>query len=249
MTGRALYAARLGLREQRRRPLLVALLVGLPFYFISRAIAVTAPVPRTLTLPGGAPFESTMRDVHGAVMALITVSLLVALCGVFLMLSAREADRRLVVAGLSPAEAITARLLVLLAATGIVVTVSVGVTALSFSARQWVAFAAATALVGLEYGALGALAGAALGRLAATYLMFFGPMVDLGIAQNPMFGDGIPDGWARLLPGWGPTRVAIDAAFSPNFHAGAELTVAGVWVAGLLVLLAFVLRRTLRASR
>ena len=248
MSTRTLAAARLGLREHRRRPLLLTLLVVLPVWFIARAIAVTEPIPKRIGLPGGGSILTTMRDIHGADMALIAVGFLVGLCGVFLMLSAREADRRLVVAGFRPGEAIAARLLVLLAATAVVVTVSIAVTAWRFDVRQWPAFAAAIALAGLEYGSLGALAGALLGRIAAVYVLFFGAMIDLGIAQNPMFGDGTPNGWALALPGWAPTRLAVDAAFSDAFHAGTELVVALAWTGVLLALVALVLRRSFRTA-
>jgi hypothetical protein len=248
MSSRALTVARMGLREQRRRPVFVALLVVLPVWFIARAISVTEPIPRRIGLPGGDVILTTMREVHGADMALITVGFLVGLCGVFLMLSAREADHRLVVAGFRPSEAIGGRLLVLLVATAVVVGVSMAVTASRFDAQHWPAFVTATALIGLEYGALGALAGALLGRIGAVYLMFFGPMIDLGIAQNPMFGDGTPGGWASALPGWAPTRVAMDAAFSAAFHAGTELVIAVAWTAVLLALVAIVLRRSFRSS-
>lgn len=248
MRTRILAAARMGLREQRRRPLLLALLVVLPVWFIARAIAVTEPTPKRIGLPGGGSIVTTMRDIHGADMALIAVGFLVGLCGVFLMLSAREADRRLVVAGFRPTEAIGARLLVLLTANAIVVLVSIAVTAWKFDVREWPAFAAAIALAGVEYGALGALAGALLGRIAAVYVLFFGAMIDLGIAQNPMFGDGTPDGWAVALPGWAPTRLAVDAAFSDGFHAGTELAVALAWTGVLLALGCVVLRRSFRTA-
>jgi hypothetical protein len=238
----------MGVREQRRRPVFVVLLVVLPVWFIARSISVTEPTPRRIGLPGGDTILTTMRDVHGADMALIAVGFLVGLCGVFLMLSAREADRRLVVAGFRPSEAIAARLLVLLVATAIVVSVSIAVTAWKFDVQQWPAFAAAAALIGLEYGALGALAGALLGRIGAVYLMFFVPMIDLGIAQNPMFGDGTPDGWAVALPGWAPSRVAIDAAFSNTFHAGPELAISVAWTGVLLMLVAVLLRRSFRTA-
>ena len=248
MSSRALAAARLGLREQRRRPLLIVLLIVIPFWFIRRAISVTEPLPRSIGLPGGDQLMTTMREVHGADMALITVGLLVGLCGVFLMLSARAADRRLVVAGFRPAEAIAARLIVLLTATVIVVAVSVAVTASKFEAQHWLAFTLATALIGLQYGAIGALAGAAFGRVSAVYVVFFASILDLGIAQNPMFGDGTPDGWAVVLPGWAASRVAMDAAFSATFHAGPELLVAFAWTAVLLALLMLGLRRVLRTD-
>lgn len=245
---RALAAAGMGLREQGRRPLFLVLLVLLPLWFISRAIAVTEPVPRQIGLPGGSSIETTMRDIHGADMALIAVGLLVGLCGVFLMLAAREADRRLVVAGFRPSEAIIARLLVLLAVTMVVVSVALAVTAWKFGVRQWPLFALATTLTGVEFGALGALAGALLGRVAAVYVILFASMIDLGIAQNPMFGDGEPDGWAAALPGWAPTRVAMDAAFSGSFHAGAELVAAVAWAGVLLAVVVLVLRRSFQTA-
>jgi hypothetical protein len=102
MNARVATATRLGFREQARRPLLLVLLVVLPFFFITRAIARTEPTPRLIGLPGGGEVLTTMKDVHGASMVTITVAFLAALCGAFIMRSAQRADRRLVVAGFRP---------------------------------------------------------------------------------------------------------------------------------------------------
>jgi hypothetical protein len=112
------------------------------------------------------------------------------------------------------------------------------VTTLSFRPALWAAFIFGNLLAGLIYAMLGALAGAVLGVLGATYLMLFGAMLDLGIVQNPMFGTGAPPGWAALLPGFGPGRVIVDAAFAGHFHAWAALAVSFGW---LLILSAVVL--------
>jgi hypothetical protein len=240
---RVATATRLGFREQARRPLLVVLLVGLPFFFITRAIAATEQLPRTVQLPGGGEVLTNMRDIHGANMAAITVAFLAGLVGVFVMQSARQADRRLVLAGFRPTQALAPRLLVLTAATGLVVGVSLAVTALSFTPQTWWAFAAGNLLVGVTYGLLGTLAGAAVGRLGATYLMLFGAMLDLGIVQNPMFGSGEPPGWGMALPGYGPGRVIFDGAFSGDFHAGGELAVSIAWALVLAVAVVGVLGR------
>jgi hypothetical protein len=236
-------ATRLGFREQARRPLLLVLLVGLPFFFITRAIAQTEQLPRTITLPGGGEVLTNMRDIHGADMAAITVAFLAGLVGVFVMQSGRQADRRLVVAGFRPVEALAPRLLVLAAATTLVLAVSVAVTALSFAPKQWLAFIAGNLLVGLIYAMLGALAGAAVGALGATYLMLFGAMLDLGIVQNPMFGSGAPPGWGALLPGYGPGRVIVDAAFSTQFDAWVSLAIAVAWTVALAIGMLSVLSR------
>lgn len=240
---RVAVATRLGFREQARRPLLLVLLVGLPFFFITRAIAQTEPLPRTIGLPGGGEVLTNMRDIHGADMAAITIAFLAGLVGVFMMRSARQADRRLVVAGFRPAEALAPRLLVLATATALVLAVSVAVTALSFTPKQWPAFIAGNLLAGLIYAMLGALAGAAVGSLGATYLMLFGAMLDLGIVQNPMFGSGAPPGWGAVLPGYGPGRLIVDAAFSSDFHAWTALAVGLGWTLALAVVLLAVLSR------
>lgn len=249
MSGKLATATGLGFRELARRPLLLVLLVGLPFFFITRAIASTVPQPRVVPLPGGGEVLSNMQDVHGATMAAITIAFLAGLCGLFIMQSARDADRRLIVAGYSPAEAIIPRLLEIAAATAIVLVVSLTVTALSFQPQQWAVFVVANLLVGLTFGSIGALAGAYLGRLGGTYFMLFLPMIDLGIAQTPMFGDGEPDGWAQFLPGYGAGRVLVDAAFSPSFHAWPELLVASGWAIAAVAAVTFALGRALGLER
>ena len=245
MTSRVASATKLELRELRRRPLLLILLVALPFFFITRSIARTVPQPKMIALPGDGEVLSNMQDIHGATMALITIAFLAGLCGLFIMQSARDADRRLIVAGFGPLEAVIPRFAAIGLATAVVVSVSLLVTALSFSPEQWPVFVLANLLVGLTYASLGALAGVALGRLGGTYLMLFLPMIDLGIAQTPMFGDGKPDGFAVLLPGYGADRVAVDAAFSTNFHAWGELAVAVGWALGVLGAVLVVLTRWL----
>jgi hypothetical protein len=245
MNARVATATRLGVREQFRRPLLLVLLVALPFFFITRAIARTEPTPRRIGLPGGTEVLTTMRELHGASMATITIAFLAALCGVFVLRSAQRADRRLVVAGFRPVEAVAPRLVVLAGATGLALAVSLAVTALSFTPQSWPAFVAGNLLVGLTYAALGALAGVALGQLGATYLVLFGAMLGTGILQNPMFGDGTPGGVAYAFPDYGAGRVVIDGAFSPEFHAWTELALALGWLAALALAVTLTLRRLL----
>jgi hypothetical protein len=243
--GRVLTATRMGFREQGRRPLLLVLLVALPFLFISWSFAITEPIPRLITLPGGELVATTMRDLHGAVMVPITVAFLAGLVGLFEIQSALESDRRLVLAGYRSGEAIVPRLAVLFSATLVVLAVSVAVTAIDFVPDSWGPFVLGNLLAGMIYGLIGALAGALAGRLGAAYLMFFLPMIDIGVAQNPMFFDGDPPGWATVLPGYGPTRVLVDGAFSPGFDAAGPLAVALLWLAGSALAVWVLLRRTL----
>ena len=243
MNRRALTATTMAFRDQLRRPLVLVLLVLLPAYVVFRSIAITEATPRAVTLPGGDVIASTMRDIHGAVMAGSVIAFVAGLIGVFVMQSALQGDRRLVIAGFKPREAISARLIVMAAATGLVVTVSAVVTALSFSIASWVPFLGSLVLIGLLYAAIGALAGAVLDRLAATYLILFLALTDLGIVQNPMFGT--PHGGAVLLPGYGPARVMVEGAFSSSFHAGGDLLLSLVWLSLLGGAVFFVLRHAI----
>jgi hypothetical protein len=158
------------------------------------------------------------------------------------MQSALGGDRRLIVAGFRPGETVLARLIVLGSGTALVVTVSAIVTALNFNAASWLPLIASLMLLGLIYAAIGALAGALLDKLAATYLMLFLVMTDLGVVQTPMF-HVTPGRLAVLLPGYGPSRVMYDGAFSTTFHAGSELLLSLGWAAALTIAVTVVLRR------
>jgi len=249
MSARVATAIRMGAREQRRRPLLLILLIVLPAYVVSRSIAQTQATPHRIGLPGGLQIITSMKDLHGAIMAGIAIAFAAGLCGVFIMQSALAGDRRLVLAGYRPRETLLARLTILAADTALVTAVALAATAAFFTPAAWIPFAAAAVLLGLIYGALGALLGALTDRLAATYLILFGVMTDLGIVQNPMFGNGTPGKWAVLLPGYGPMRVMIDGAFSPSFHATGALALSLAWTIALATAVSILLARALGGTR
>jgi hypothetical protein len=230
-------------RDQRRRPLLLVLLIALPAYVIARSVAQTEATPRLIGLPGGGEVLTTMQELHGAVMAGAVIAFVAGIVGVFVMHAALAGDRRLVVAGYRRGETILARLLVLAVAVAVVLGAATATTAVYFTPAAWPPLIAALALTGVIYAAIGALAGAVLDRLAATYLLLFLAMTDVSIVQNPMFGDGTPGAWAVLLPGYGPVRMMVDGAFSSSFQAGGELALGLAWTGVLLLLVVGVLRR------
>ena len=239
---RTRVATSMAFRDQLRRPLVLVLIVVIPAYVITRAIAETLATPRRIGLPDGVYVTTTMKELHGAGMGGVVVAFVAALLGVFVMQSALGGDRRLVVAGFRPGETVLARLLVLVSGTTLVVAVSAAVTALNFDAASWVPLIGSMLMLGLIYAAIGALAGALLDKLAATYLMLFLVMTDIGVVQTPMF-HVTPGRLAALLPGYGPSRVMYDGAFSTAFHASAELLLSLAWAAALGVAVAVILRR------
>jgi len=230
-------------RDQGRRPLVLVLLVIVPVWVVVWSVAITQATPRLIGLPGGAQITTTMKALHGPGMASLTVAFVAALVGVFVMQSALKGDRRLVIAGFRPGETVIARLVVLGAATLLVVVVATGATALSFTPVSWPELFLSLLLIGGIYAALGALAGALLEMLAATYLILFLALTD-GIVQTPMFHP-TPGRWAVLLPGYAPTRILIESAFSPQFHTGSALLLALAWAVGLASAVYIVLSRAI----
>jgi hypothetical protein len=79
-------------------------------------------------------------------------------------------------------------------------------------------------------------------KLAATYLMLFPVLTDVGVVQSPMYR-ATPACGAFLLPSYGPSRAMYDGAFSQDFHAGGELLLGLGWLAVLGVGVYLTLRR------
>jgi len=251
----------MALRDQLRRPLVPILLVVVPAFIVIWSVAITQATPRRLELPGGVWVTTTMKALHGPEMAKFSVAIVAALVGVFLMQSALQGDRRLVVAGFRARETlqgdrrlvvagfraretVIARLSALAAAIFVVAAVAVLASAIGFEPASWLPVIAALLLIGLIYGSVGALAGALLDKPAATYLILFLVLVDLSVMQTPMF-HATPARFAELLPGYGPTRVMLEGFYAHSFSAGYELSLAIGWAVALVAAVYFVLRRAL----
>jgi len=244
MRSRTSAAAAMAFRDQFRRPLVPILLVIVPVLIVVIAVAQTEPSPRQIELPGGTWVTTTMKALHGPEMAKFAVAFVAALVGVFVMRASLQGDRRLIVAGFRLREAVVARVLVLTTATLVTVAVAALVTAFEFTPAAWPPVVGGLILVGLIYAAIGALAGALLDKLPATYLILFLGMSDLGVVQTPMF-HARPVTLAWLLPGYAPSRVMLEGAYSPTFNAGGELLLALAWTAALAVCVWFVLCQAL----
>lgn len=246
MSSRTATATVMAFRDQRRRPLVLVLIVLVPAYVILWSVAETKRTPRTIELAGGEWVTTTMKALHGPGMAALMIAFLAALVGVFVTHSALQGDRRLVLAGFKAREAVLARLLVMLAATLLAVAVSFGIMAIVFTPATWLAVIAALVLTGLIYAAIGALVGALLDKLAAVYLILFLIMSDLGVVQSPMF-HARPVRLAWLLPGYPLDRLLYAGSFSHSFHAAGDLLLTLAWLVVLSLVVYWVLRRAVGA--
>lgn len=222
----------MGLREHARTPVLVALLVLLPAYFVGVFVHLLPSSTLPVVVPGSGRTTVETVAVYGVLLVPTMAALVGGLAGLFAMLAARDADVRLVVAGARPAELVVARY-VLVAVAGLVATgVSLGVLSVAVVPERPAWFVAASVVAALSYGLVGTLAGLVAGRLTGVYLVVFAPMVDLLFFQNPLVEEAH---WlARFLPGHRVARVAVDAGLSatvdpaPLGWALAYLAVVGV---------------------
>lgn len=243
-------ASRGAWRDARRNLVLWALFVVVPVGFILGADAVTPDRPiRLKVTEHGRQMTQTFRmpDVHGATMAPIAIASLAALVGLFTLLDSREADHRAALAGLRPSALLTARLGVLATTALVATAVSLATTALVFQAVQWPVYAAANVLIALTYALIGALFAPIFGHVGGVFMAFLLPFLDIGITQSPMLHPE-PAGWARLLPGYGGSRVLLDGALTRSFDELVPLLIACVWLIALTAVMALAYRRITRPA-
>jgi len=243
-------ALRAGARDWARNRVLWALLAVVPAIFILLATAVTPS--KLIRMPVTEAGRSTgkivnLASIHPATMAPIAVASLAALAGMFIMLDSRAGDQRLVLAGQRPGALLAARLALVAAAAAVATGVSLAVTAAVSDVRQWAVYAASNALIAVTYALIGVLIGPLFGRVAGVFIAFLIPFLDLGLAQSPMLHP-VPAGWAHFLPGYGGSRVLIDAIMTPAFTQARPLLIALAWLAGLLAAAALLFRHTMRAA-
>jgi hypothetical protein len=232
------------LREYQRNALLLALLVVVPVIFITVSIYNTEDIPLTFFVREDGESVSiteSMVDVHGAIMIPITAAFLASLVGLFTMLGAARSDSRLMIAGASPLVVTGSRLALILVLSTAVTLVSIGVALIEFRPEVLWSFVTANLLVGLTYALIGGLAALVVGRLGGAYLMFTLPMIDIGIYQDPMLVSGEQAFWMKLLPGFGGTRLVLDAGFTSGFDEWMALAAALAWLAALGLAVVYVL--------
>lgn len=205
----------MGVREYRRTPILLALLLFAPIYLIGLFQLVMPAKDIPLQLASGVTVTTSIKSVLGLLMTPLAGALIGGLTGLFVMQTSQDSDRRLVVAGYRPYQVVLARLSVLASVGALVTCVSMGTLLLTGVIPERLAlFALATLFTTLVYGLVGVLIGSVLDTLSGVYLLMFGPLIDLFLYQNPLASE--TPTVANYLPGHFPMRLAIDTAFTDS---------------------------------
>jgi hypothetical protein len=239
-------AVRAGWREWRRNPVLWVLLAAVPAVFVLASDAITPPGHTPVTLNEDGRLATQMLDpahMHAGTMTPIGIASLATLAGLFLVLDARDGDRRLTLAGMRTGTLLTARLTIVMLAALVIAAVSLAVTATVFTPHQWPVYATANVLIGATYALVGVLLGPIFGRVSGVFVAFLVPFLDLGIGQSPMLRSE-PAAWAQFLPGYGGIRLMIDGGLTDTFDETRGLLIALAWLAALTAAAAALLLRS-----
>jgi hypothetical protein len=227
----SVYALRLpsgsdsvGLREFRRTPVLVALLLVLPAYFVGAFVLLVPDVDVPLRL-GATTTTVSMTAFAAAFMTAVSVAILSGIVGLFLMQASEAADDRLRLAGYSGLELVLARVLTLGTGVTVVSAVAVGVAVQVFAPASVWGFTALTGVLGITYGVVGVSVGPLFDRLGGVYVMLLVPLVDVLLFQNPL-ASGVP-WWADYLPGHHATAALFEVAFTGSVEPGTVLGAVG----------------------
>jgi hypothetical protein len=242
--GQLAVGTRAGMREVARNRVLWVLLVAVPAVFVALSAATTPAGYETMMVREAGrsvPARFWFPDTHPGLMAPIAVGALAALVGLFTVLGARSADRRLTLAGFRPLSLVASRLAVLALLALVVTGTSLAVTALFFTPGQWVPYAGANLLVAFTYALVGVLVGWAFGRVGGVLVAFLVPFLDLAIEQSPMLNPELTT-LAHLLPGYGASRVLYDAALTATFDETSSVVVAVGWLVVLVLVVTALLR-------
>lgn len=188
------------LREYTRTRLNLVLLVLIPVLLIlsfGDALSRLAGV-----------FEVQLTAKMGKSMgALWAASFLTGIMGFFMMAGAREADRRLVRAGYSPAEVVALRFAAVAVLGGLATMASYVVLLTQLTPTDHAQTLLVMYLGALVYGALGILTGSLIrGELEGSFALLFFFMMDAFIG-SPLFGT-TTEAFA-LLPTFYPTKVLL----------------------------------------
>jgi hypothetical protein len=234
----------MGVREFRRTPALLVLLLVLPAYFVGAFVLL---VPET-TVPvslGARTVTVSMPAFAAAFMTAVSVASLSGVVGLFLLSTSEAADERLRLAGYGSRELVVARIVTLGAGVAVVSAVAVGVAHSVFEPANLPAFAAVTGLLGLTYGVVGVVVGLLFDELGGVYVVLLVPLVDVLLFQNPL-ASGHP-GWTDYLPGHFAAAALFDGAFAESVDPGAVLGAVG-YATALIALSVAVFHRVTRVE-
>jgi ABC-2 type transport system permease protein len=205
-------------KEFLRRRGMLALMIAVPvagfvliYFALPRAPASIQAVEGGVTVS----VETDQVELFGGVSSLVYVGLLASVTGLYLMQSALKGDRRLLLAGYLAGELVTARAAFLVLMDLALTIFLVGLLMFFATPRQLPAYVLAVFWASVIYSFYGGLIATLIrSELAGIIAVLFLANIDVGYLEIPGYSTVLDEWWARLLPGYFPVQLAIDAAFT-----------------------------------
>lgn len=229
-------------KQFARTPVLLALLVVLPAYFVGVIGAVLPDAPIRVRTASVAT-QTTLVDGMLPMLAVLAAVVAAAIGGLFLTVNTLDADSWLSLSGMPARSLFVARAGALLAVAVVASAAATAVLSVQTTPERVGVFLLATVVLAATYGLVGAVAGVFLNRLGGVYAMLFAPTIDLFLFHSPLATDA--PAWADALPGRWAGTAAMDAAFATDPNWGA-LGVGVAYLAGAAVLAAVAVRHAVR---
>ncbi|MXR50454.1 hypothetical protein GRX03_02385 [Halovenus sp. WSH3] len=234
--GGVVTASRLRLTELARQPLTLGLLVALPPVVIELYGTSMESFPRLPTLGADPAVAGRLTG------ALFAVAFLAGLVGLFQVISAREGDERLAVAGFPHGRMLASRLVAMCVVALLGAVVSFGTLSYRVEVASPVLAFAALVLAAAIYGLLGVIVGTLVpreleGSIVLVFLADFDNVLSSGLfsltatVPVPFVGDVRV---AETAPLYHP-RELFTAAVLDGTLAGEHLAPIALWIVGLLV--------------
>ncbi|MFB6269109.1 MAG: hypothetical protein ABEH83_04140 [Halobacterium sp.] len=205
-------------KQFARTPVLVALLVVLPAYFVG-VVGAVLPDTQVAVDVAGETVQTSLATGLLPMLAALAAVVVAGIAGLFLTVDTLDADGWLALCGLPSSALFAARAAALTGATALATVAATAVLAVHAVPELPAVFLAATLVLAVTYGFAGAVVGVLFDRLAGVYVLLFAPAVDLFLLHSPLATDA-PDG-AALTPGRWAGVAAMDAALTtdPNWTA------------------------------
>jgi biotin carboxyl carrier protein len=205
-------------KEFLRRRGMLALMIALPVAgFVLIYLALPRAPASIQSVEGGVTVnvETDQVELFGGVSSLTFVGLLASVTGLYLMQSALKGDRRLLLAGYSAGELVTARAAFLVLMDLALTIFLVGLLLFFGTPRQLPAYILAVFWAAVIYSFYGGLIATLIrSEMAGIIAVLFLANIDVGYLEIPGYSTVLEEWWARLLPGYFPVQLAIDAAFT-----------------------------------
>jgi hypothetical protein len=215
---RLLTAFSMTLREFLRRRGMILFMVLIPVVSFASVYVALPDTPVSLdAIENGVSVQVDLDQValFGGVMALIYVAIMAGITGFYVMSTAVKTDRRLILAGCTPFELVTARCLVLLVLDVGIMLLQLMIMLFFFTPVQFFPYALSLFWAAMVYGIYGALFATLIrNELGGLLAVVFFANFDVGYFQLPGYSNFVGEWWLQVLPGYFPVQLAIDAGFT-----------------------------------